>query len=173
MDHNRASSNEAGGVETGRIFRWLLELFGHVEHVVYAGLGIILSITAIMALVGAAVGLWGGLRDFSGMDQTLQITERLLFVLMLAEILYTVRVSIHSGGLTAEPFLIVGLIASIRRVLVITLQSSEATHGKEWSDGTEALFRASMIELAVLAALILTMVLSLFMLRRAGAARTP
>ena len=49
-----------------------------------------------------------------------------LFVLMLVEILHTVRVSIRSGNLNAEPFLIVGLIASIRRVLVITLQSSNA-----------------------------------------------
>ena len=86
---------------------------------------------------------------------------------MLVEILHTVRVSMRSGKLTTEPFLIVGLIASIRRVLVITLQSSEIAHAKEWSPEKEALFRASMIELGVLAMLILIMVVSIFLLHRA------
>ena len=83
------------------------------------------------------------------------------------KILHTVRVSMRSGKLTCEPFLIVGLIASIRRVLVITLQSSEIMNAKEWSAEKEALFRASMIELGVLAGLILTMVVSIFLLHRA------
>ena len=73
----------------------------------------------------------------------------------------------RSGKLTCEPFLIVGLIASIRRVLVITLQSSEITHAKDWSPEKQALFQASMIELGVLAGLILTMVFAIFMLHRA------
>jgi len=41
--------------------------------------------------------------------------EQLLIVLMLVEILHTVRISIRSHKLMiVEPFLIVGLIASIR-----------------------------------------------------------
>ncbi|MGH7212080.1 MAG: hypothetical protein ACREF1_11545, partial [Acetobacteraceae bacterium] len=54
---------------------------------------------------------------------------------------------------------------SIRRVLVITLESSQARQ-KGWSATTEHLFRASMIELAVLAGLILVMVVSIWLLRR-------
>ena len=41
---------------------------------------------------------------------------------MVIEILHTVRVSFTEGALVSEPFLVVGLIASIRRVLVITLE---------------------------------------------------
>ena len=67
----------------------------------------------------------------------------------------------------AKKPLIVGLIASIRRVLVVTLQSSEAMHGKDWSPEKQALFQASMIELGVLAGLILAMVASIFLLHRA------
>ncbi len=85
---------------------------------------------------------------------------------MLVEILHTVRVSMRSGKLTCEPFLIVGLIASIRRVLVITLQSSEVMHAPMTPE-REVLFRASMIELGVLSGLILTMVISIFLLHRA------
>jgi Phosphate-starvation-inducible E family len=56
--------------------------------------------------------------------------DRDMFVLMLIEILHTVRGSVRSGELTPEPFLIVGLIASIRNVLVITsARTSSATTG--------------------------------------------
>ncbi|MGT2486853.1 phosphate-starvation-inducible PsiE family protein [Methylobacterium oryzae CBMB20] len=99
-----------------------------------------------MALIEAAGMTWEALRAMGGAQQILEVIDRLLFLLMLIEILHTVRVSMRSGTLTCEPFLIVGLIASIRRVLVITLQSSEIMHAKDWSPEKQALFQASMIE---------------------------
>jgi hypothetical protein len=90
---------------------------------------------------------------------------------MLAEILHTVRVSITSGTLNSEPFLIVGLIASIRRVLVITLESSQTAAGNHPTPEEHlAAFQASMIELVVLGGLILVMVISIYLLRRADRA---
>jgi uncharacterized membrane protein affecting hemolysin expression len=61
---------------------------------------------------------------------------------------------------------VVGLIASIRRILVITLESSKATHEGNWTDANEQMFRTSMTELGVLAMLILVMVASIYLLRR-------
>jgi hypothetical protein len=47
---------------------------------------------------------------------------------MLVEILHTVRISIRSHILViTEPFLVVGLIASIRSILVITLEAATLT----------------------------------------------
>ena len=77
-----------------------------------------------MALVSAAISMWGDVLSLGAPEETLNTIDRLLFVLMLVEILHTVRVSVRDGRLTAEPFLVVGLIASIRRVLAITLGSS-------------------------------------------------
>jgi hypothetical protein len=58
----------------------------------------------------------------------------------------TVRISIHSHVLVTEPFLVVGLIASIRRILVITLEAATLTKGGTWStEAASILFRASMI----------------------------
>ena len=48
-------------------------------------------------------------------------------VLMLVEILHTVRISIRSHFLVTEPFLVLGLIAAIRRILVITLEAANLT----------------------------------------------
>lgn len=151
----------------GRLTRAASFIFLHTEHAIYAALGALLALTALVALIDAAGLTWEAFRNLGGADQILEVVDRLLFLLMLIEILHTVRVSMRSGRLTCEPFLIVGLIASIRRVLVITLQSSEITHAKDWSPEKQALFQASMIELAVLAGLILTMVFAIFVLHRA------
>ena len=64
-----------------------------------------------------------------------------------------------------EPFLVVGLIASIRRVLVITLESSQASQPNRWTDEAREFFNATMMELGVLGGLILIMVISIFLLR--------
>ncbi len=154
--------------EESRGLRASTSAFVSVEHIAYIALGALLAVTAIIALASAATALWDGIRDLSA--DTIFITiDRLLLVLMLVEILHTVRVSMRSGGLTCEPFLIVGLIASIRRVLVITLESSQATQsGTSWSAEREAMFRASMIELGVLAVLIVVMVVSIYLLQRVG-----
>jgi uncharacterized membrane protein (DUF373 family) len=92
--------------------------------------------------------------------------DRLLFVLMVVEILHTVRVSFRSGELVCEPFLIVGLIASIRRVLVITLESSQANEPGKWTGDSQAMLNATMLELSILGGLILVMVISIYLLRR-------
>ena len=60
----------------------------------------------------------------------------------------------------------VGLIASIRRVLVITLESSQANQPGRWTPESQALLRSTMLELLVLGGLILIMVISIYLLRR-------
>jgi len=140
--------------------------FQQVEHGLYVALAVLLGLTTVLALAGAALTLWAGVGDWTGTNSIFIVIDRLLVVLMLVEILHTVHVSVQSGALTCEPFLIVGLIASIRRVLVITLESSQATQHGEMSDSAERLFRTSMIELGVLAVLILVMVASIYLLRR-------
>ena len=149
-----------------RVTRLSAWLFLHTEHLVYALLGGLLAATAALALLDAAGVLWEALKVFGGAKQMLDVIDRLLFLLMVVEILHTVRVSMRSGRLTCEPFLIVGLIASIRRVLVITLQSSEVMH-PPMTDEKMSVFQVSMIELGVLGGLILIMVVSIFLLHRA------
>ncbi|MDQ6707516.1 MAG: phosphate-starvation-inducible PsiE family protein, partial [Acidobacteriota bacterium] len=82
------------------------------------------------------------------------------------EILHTVRTSIHSHTLVTEPFLVVGLIASIRRMLVITLEATDLIKQGNWTAGGESVFRASMLELALLGGLILVLVVAITILRR-------
>ena len=59
---------------------------------------------------------------------------------MLVEILHTVRISIRSHVLVTEPFLVVGLIASIRRILVITLEAASFTSQRNGPQKAPAFF---------------------------------
>jgi hypothetical protein len=82
------------------------------------------------------------------------------------EILHTVRISIRSHTLVTEPFLVVGLIASIRRILVITLEAATLTKEGKWSPEGAKIFHASMIELGLLSVLVFVLVYSITLLRR-------
>ena len=158
-----------GYSEKGRVIRLSTDLFLHIELVVYVALGALLSITALLTLASAALLLLEGMRDWNSTSAIFLIVDRLMFVLMLIEILHTVRGSVRSGAITPEPFLIIGLIASIRNVIVITLKSSGITAEGVGSIDGEKLFRSSIVELAVLGALILIFVISIYMLRRGRA----
>jgi uncharacterized membrane protein (DUF373 family) len=146
------------------------ELFHRMEQVIYIVLGAMLSVTALVALAGAGQLLWTGLQDWTSTEAVFQIIDRLLFVLMLIEILYTVRVSMRTGALSSEPFLVVALIACIRRILILSLQTSHVTQPDKWTPVNEVLFHAAMTELGVLAGLVIVMVGAIFLIRRMGAA---
>ena len=138
-----------------------------VEYLLYLTLAVLLCATCVLALLGAGQMLVHGMFDWGQASTVFEVIDRLLVVLMLIEILHTVLVSVRSGTLICEPFLIVGLIASIRRMLVITLESSQ---GKVQGDLAmhEIMFRNAMVELVVLGGLILIMVASIWLLRRQG-----
>ena len=140
-------------------------LMHKAEQIVYAVTGLML-VLALVALAGSASLLFDGLKDWSGTDAVYRIIDRLLFVLMLVEILHTVHASIRSGTLLCEPFLIVGLIACIRRILVITLETSQITQPERWNPANQSLFQSSMIELGVLAALIVVLVGGIYAITR-------
>jgi len=140
---------------------------GRAEVLIYSLLAIMLSLTALVTIVSGGKLLWEGLRTWEGAAQTLRVLNELLIVLMLVEILHTVRISIRSHMLVMEPFLVVGLIASIRRILVITLEASTLHKDGSWtSDTASAIFRSSMIELGLLGVLILVLVISIVLLRK-------
>jgi hypothetical protein len=142
----------------------IARLFTRFEDVVYVGLGLVLAGSAL-GLLAEAVWSFGRMVVAGSLGaEIVQLLDRILLILMIVEILYTVQVSFREHALVPEPFLVVGLVAAIRRVLVITAEFSKLAE-----IGQEA-FRNAMIELAVLTAMILALVGSLLLLRRRAAA---
>jgi uncharacterized membrane protein (DUF373 family) len=138
-------------------------VFEVVERTISFAIGAFLAVAAVVALVGAAVMMWQGVTQRESASLLFGAVDQLLFVLMLVEILHTVRRSIEQHELACEPFLIVGLIATVRRMLVVTLESSDAAANAKAASGS---FEHAMIELSVLGGLILVLVGSIFIVRR-------
>jgi uncharacterized membrane protein (DUF373 family) len=141
---------------------WVARAFTAVEDIVYIGLGLLLASSSVVLLVSSMLSFGHNLLAGSFATNIVPLLDRILLILLLVELLYTVQVSFREHTLVPEPFLLVGLIAAIRRVLVLTAELAEL-HGKP-----EAVFQHLIVELAVLTLLIVTLVISLFLLRKQG-----
>jgi uncharacterized membrane protein (DUF373 family) len=102
---------------------WFLE---HMQDVVAITVG-------LMLIALAAVLLVSGIVDFTdGTDGKIPaaaplLLDRVLLVLILVEIVHTVVLSLRAHRLVAQPFIVVGLIAVIRRILVVLTPGSRAS----------------------------------------------
>ena len=134
--------------------------FTYAEDVVYVGLGVLLAGAAVVLLVDGAATFWRTLVAGELPTHVIDLLDRILLILMIAEILYTVQVSLREHALIPEPFLVVALIAGIRRVLVLTAEFADLLEKGEQA------FANAMIELGLLTAMILVLVASLMLLRR-------
>jgi hypothetical protein len=137
----------------------LSRVFGYVEDGLYVGLMILLAGSAIVLLAGSAVTFVQGVLSTALPGQVISLLDRLLLVLMIVELLYTVQVSFREHLITAPPFLLIALIAGVRRILILTAEIHSVAE-----QGPDA-FRNAMIELALLTAMSLALVLCLALLR--------
>ena len=139
---------------------WIAKQFTRVEDVVYVGLGLLLAGCAVTLLVTGAIDFYSGLVAGTLSGRIIEMLDRILLVLLVVEILYTVQVSFREHTLVPEPFLIIGLIAGTRRILILT-----AEFPKLLEKGEPAL-RYGMIELGLLGLLLVALVTSLFLLQK-------
>ncbi|NLT65008.1 MAG: hypothetical protein GXX84_00225 [Acidobacteria bacterium] len=140
---------------------WIARGFRTVEDVVYTGLGLLLAVTSIGLLAIGFIAVINSLLSGTLTDDVVLLLDRILLVLLIVEIMYTVQVSFREHALVPEPFLLIGLIAVTRRVLVLTAELPR------WIQDGE-LFRNALIELAVLTAMIIVLVAAIMLLRRKG-----
>ena len=138
------------------------QAFTQVEDVLYVGIGVVLAVAALGLLINAAVMFARSIGAGAIGGSVVEVLDQLLLILMMIEILYTVQVSFREHALLPEPFLIVGLIAATRRILVVTAEFSVAD--KTGADGER--FRQGMLEIALLTLMTVALVASILMLRR-------
>jgi uncharacterized membrane protein (DUF373 family) len=138
----------------------IARVFTLFEDIVYAGLGILLALSALVLLGNSAIELTRTIGANTLPQNIIALLDRILLIFLVVELLYTVQVSFREHTIAPEPFLLVGIIAGIRRVLVIT---AEFGHLPAPSDNV--LYRF-VLELAVLTVLIPVLVISLMMLRK-------
>ena len=138
-------------------------LIERLEEGIYLVVAVLLAIAAILLLVSAgqtALQALQAARD--PYTIVLTVLDKGLVLLMVAELLHTLRVTVRERGLAAEPFLIVGLIAGIRRVLILTAQTDTSGPGARSSFQ----WNPEGIQLLILVGLILVMAIAIGIWRR-------
>jgi uncharacterized membrane protein (DUF373 family) len=128
------------------------------EKTIFFAIGILLFLGAVALVLKSTMLLWAMVASPDALGAGGRFLDFVLLILMLVELAYTVTLSLRGEVLQAEPFLIVGLIAVIRRILVITV-------GEVNSGSASVQSPQSVIELAILTGVVLVFVICIFMLR--------
>lgn len=135
-------------------------LFSTLESVLLALIGLALVSVAVLLLYSSMYDLNEAVHRGPGEieGKAINILNTVLLVMMTIEIVYTVAISLKSHTLDAEPFLIIGVIAGIRRMLVITATSTQV-------EAQSGQFHNMLVELGLLAATVVALAVAISILR--------
>ena len=126
-------------------------------------------VVAVLLVVGAVVLLVDAAGELTGIDQgadlaVLALLDRLLLVFVLVELIFAVRMTLTRREIVAEPFLIVGIIASIKEIILLSVEVANVLEGKATTDGSKDPREFALL-IALLALLVVVLSVSAVLLR--------
>jgi uncharacterized membrane protein (DUF373 family) len=130
------------------------------ERALYYVAAAALIVTVGLLVVSTAIDIPTFLHDDGAFRTAITVLDRVLLVFIFAELLHSIRVILEEDRILVEPFLLIGIIAVIRRIL---LASAETTLSGSAED-----FQRLITELAVLSALVIALGVSFYLVRRVG-----
>jgi uncharacterized membrane protein (DUF373 family) len=136
---------------------WIAALLGYGEFLIDAAVAVALTVGGVILLGVVVYDFVRGLGEAPFIGQVLELLSGLLLVFIFTELISTIRVVIARRSVEVEPFLIVGMVAAIRRLIVISAEAENLL-------GT-AKFRDLMLEIGVLAGTVLVLGVTVFVLR--------
>lgn len=128
-----------------------------VEDAVYWAIAVLLVAGAVALLV-AQLNTFFKLGDAATSTLMLELLDGLLLIFIFVELLYAVRTSLRSHEIAVEPFIVVGILACIKEIVV---QSVEAA--KLLGDGPQ--FARAIVQTGVLGGLVLILAAAVWVLR--------
>ena len=138
-----------------RVFTGILDAF---ERIAYLAIALALSVPIAILVVSAVMRMLE-VSEVGALETALAVLDRLLLAFIFVELIDTIRITITERGVfIAEPFLLVALIAVVRRILLLTA-------GLEQVESTEE-FQNMLTELGVMTGLIIVLTISLYFTRR-------
>ena len=111
-----------------------------------------------IALLVAQFNTMLGLRNAPAKIVMLEVLDGLLLIFIFVELLYAVRSCLRSREIVAEPFLIVGILACIKEIVVLSVEAATLL-----KDGPQ--FSRAIVEVAVLGVAVLVLALAAYVLR--------
>jgi uncharacterized membrane protein (DUF373 family) len=134
------------------------------EAVLYGIVALLLVAAAILVLSGTVEAIIEALTtDMPALEGGILVLDRILLTLIVAEFAYTLRVVIEKHEISAEPFLFIGLIAVVRRILIVTAEFEQPQ--------TDAQLNNLLLELGMLGVLVLGLAAAIFLIRRSSRRR--
>jgi uncharacterized membrane protein (DUF373 family) len=128
------------------------------ETLVYATAFLLLVAAAVLVVIGGGQAV---VQAATHKVPTLQggvlVLDRVLMVLIIAEIAATLRAVLLYHEIAAEPFLFIGLIACVRRILIVTA-ATEQVHSDKDLDRL-------LLELGALGLLVIGIAAAIFLVR--------
>lgn len=150
----RNSEGAGGGPDRRPLLATILNYSGKV---IYYGAAFALLVTVGMLFVSAGASLLA-VFEVGPLDTALIILDRVLLIFIFVELLDTIGIFVRENVIVAEPFLLIGLIAVVRRILLVTAEAEQTI-------GTEE-FPNLILELGVLTALVISLAGALYFTRR-------
>ncbi|MFN7150717.1 MAG: phosphate-starvation-inducible PsiE family protein [Microthrixaceae bacterium] len=141
-------------------------LLMYAEMAIYVVISAALVIGAVALLGDAVISFFRRVGDDGVLFAATQMLSMLLLVFVFVELLGAVRSTVSHRRLVAEPFLLVGIIAAIKEIVLIG--GTERSVTAPWP-----VFRNAMIEMGVLALVVLALAVATVLLRTSSARRAP
>jgi uncharacterized membrane protein (DUF373 family) len=130
---------------------------GMLEDAMYWAIALVLVVGSVALLI-AQFNTMLRLRNTPASTVMIEILDGLLLVFIFVELLYAVRSCLRSHEIVAEPFLIVGILAGIKEIVVLSVEA--ATLLDKGPD-----FSRAVVEIGVLGGVVLVLALAAFVLR--------
>jgi uncharacterized membrane protein (DUF373 family) len=148
--------NAAGNSLPERIVAGLISF----ELALYVAVALLLAVAAALVVGGTVFSLVDDLRGpDSGVEIAVVVLDRILLTLIVAELVYTLRFVLRTHEIAVEPFLYIGLIAVVRRILIVTADlERDAIEGHALTN--------LLLELGVLGLLVPSLAVAVFLVRR-------
>jgi len=150
----RGAGDEGGGPERQPL---LVTILNYSERVVYYGAAFALLVTIVMLFMSVGTALLA-IFEAGPLDTALLVLDRVLLIFIFVELLDTIGIFVRENEIIAEPFLLIGLIAVVRRILLVTAEAEQTIGTAE--------FPNLILELGVLTALVISLSFALYFTRR-------
>lgn len=133
-------------------------VLGWVEDAIYWAIAVVLVLGSTALLVAQFVKLLH-LRDTPTSTLAIEVLDGLLLIFIFVELLYAVRVSLRSHEIAVEPFLIVGILAAIKEIVVLSVEAATLL-----PKGPE--FSRAAVQIGVLSGVVLVLSISALVMRQ-------
>lgn len=134
----------------------MTSIFDNAVKFIYYGAALALFLTVGLLFYSAVEGMLR-VAEQGVLETALLVLDRVLLIFIFVELLHTIRVVIQENEIIAEPFLLVGIIAVVRRILLVTAEAEQVVGTPEFQD--------LVLELGVLTVLVIALAFALYLIR--------